>query len=91
MFTKYFRFLNKFDVFGHDISLNIKGNNIFKTPFGGLTTIGIFCIVFLIFFSRISIYLGKKEVNVTKIRNIDPDPNLMVLSKNNFMFALSIE
>lgn len=78
-------------MFGQSISLNMRGSDNFKSPFGGFTSMGIFSIMALILVSRISLFVDKKEVNVQKVRNIQPDPEKMILSKENFMFALSIQ
>lgn len=90
MLYQLFSKISNFDMFGQGISLNMKGNDNFKSPFGGFTSLGIFSIMILILVSRISIFVDKKEVTVQKIRNITPDPTQMTLNKNNFMFGVSI-
>lgn len=71
--------------------MSLKGKKEYHTFFGGMLSIFIMFGLCFLLVTKLNIFFKKEDIKVTKIRSISSDPLDLKLSKNNFMFAVSIE
>lgn len=57
MIYKLVHSIQKLDMFGQNISLNIKGKESYKSSLGGVISLGIYILLILILISRIQIFI----------------------------------
>ncbi|CAK79124.1 unnamed protein product (macronuclear) [Paramecium tetraurelia] len=83
--------LQRIDIFGQTITLNMNKNAYYTTSFGGCSSIMIICLLSLIFYSNIADFFTKANVYYNSQTAFSNDPNYMKMSDENAMFALSID
>ena len=96
MGNKFGEFVMKFDIFGHPITVNFKGDDTYKTRLGVFFT---FSIMFLIIFNFINLSTafvdGSRQEDKTNVnlydRHESPEYNLMEIDIEMALFASSID
>ncbi|CAD8200362.1 unnamed protein product [Paramecium pentaurelia] len=83
--------LEKIDIFGQTITLNMNKNANYTTSFGGCSSILIICLLSIIFFSNISDFFSRANVFYDSQITFSNDPHFMEMNDQNAMFALSID
>ncbi|CAD8100411.1 unnamed protein product [Paramecium primaurelia] len=83
--------LEKIDIFGQTITLNMNKNAYYTTSFGGCSSILIICLLSIIFFSNISDFFSRANVFYDSQITFSNDPHFMEMNDQNAMFALSID
>ncbi|CAD8070774.1 unnamed protein product [Paramecium sonneborni] len=83
--------LQRIDIFGQTITLNMNKNPNYTTSFGGCSSIMIICLLSLIFYSNIADFFTKANVQFNSQTTFSNDPNYMKMNDDNSMFALSID
>ncbi|CAD8090637.1 unnamed protein product [Paramecium sonneborni] len=91
MFNSIQKGLQRIDIFGQTITLNMNKNANYTTSFGGCSSIMIICLLSLIFYSNIADFFTKANVYYNSQTVFSNDPNYMKMNDNNSMFALSID
>ncbi|KAM3136629.1 hypothetical protein pb186bvf_011265 [Paramecium bursaria] len=82
--------LKKLDIYGQNISLNIKGENQYQTAFGGLSSLAIVSVIAVFFWSNIQAFVLKQNLISVSQDIFTNDPEMIELDKSNFMAAVSI-
>ncbi|CAD8141300.1 unnamed protein product [Paramecium octaurelia] len=91
MLTKSQQFFRQIDLFGQSISLNLNGEDLYKTGGGGFLSCMIVAIVAIFFQSNIIDFLGKTNISADSQIVFEENPDRLKFTSDNFMFAVSIE
>jgi hypothetical protein len=78
------------DLFGYSALLFVNKEENYKTVFSGFFSIGLLAFLLAIYYNSVVEYLLKRNVQAQLNTEFSEDPSLMVLTKNNFMFAIAI-
>ncbi|CAD8060136.1 unnamed protein product [Paramecium sonneborni] len=91
MLAKSQQFFKQIDLFGQSISLNLNGEDQYKTGGGGILSCLIVAIVAIFFQSNIIDFLGKTNITAETQTVFEENPDRIKFTSDNFMFAISIE
>ncbi|CAD8143459.1 unnamed protein product [Paramecium octaurelia] len=91
MLAKSQQFFRQIDLFGQNISLNLNGDDQYKTGGGGFLSCLIVAIVAIFFQSNIIDFLGKTNIQADTQTVFEENPDRIKFTSDNFMFAVSIE
>ncbi|EAR83849.2 transmembrane protein, putative (macronuclear) [Tetrahymena thermophila SB210] len=83
--------LEKADIFGIQIGLNYKQDNVYKTAFGGLTTLVFIAMMTIFFFNQVVTLIQKSQVNYTTSPSVETEPGIIELDTNKYMIAVKID
>ncbi|KAL4429873.1 hypothetical protein ABPG74_022896 [Tetrahymena malaccensis] len=83
--------LEKVDIFGIQIGLNYKQDNVYKTGFGGLTTLVFIAMMTIFFFNQVVTLIQKSQVNYTTSPSVETEPGIIELNTNSYMIAVKID
>ncbi|CAD8170329.1 unnamed protein product [Paramecium octaurelia] len=83
--------LQKLDLFGQTITLNMNRNDLYTTSFGGFSSILIICLLSLIFSSNIISFFQKQNIYHGSEVVFSNDPGLIEMNERNSMIAISID
>ncbi|KAL4476110.1 hypothetical protein ABPG74_009843 [Tetrahymena malaccensis] len=90
----------KLDIFGSEIGLNYKKENIFRSAFGGFVAIVCILILVLLFFNNVLTLIQKSnqslekkqsQVSVIDSINYDPNPDIFEVGHNQMMIAVKFD
>ncbi|KAL4473477.1 hypothetical protein ABPG74_022341 [Tetrahymena malaccensis] len=82
--------LQKCDIFGNGIGLNMNQQNIYKSKFGGFISIVVGIIISYYFWTNFMIFIYQEKMTVTSEMDYDINPSNIVLGQNSLMFAINI-
>ncbi|CAD8062211.1 unnamed protein product [Paramecium primaurelia] len=91
MLQKFKEGLKQIDIFGQSISLSFRKEEKYKTSMGGFLSICIIGTIISFFYSNIINFFAKLNVTSTQEFTFADDPDVLVLDKDHFMFAVQIE
>ncbi|CAD8049224.1 unnamed protein product [Paramecium primaurelia] len=91
MLAKSQLFFKQIDLFGQSISLNLNGEDLYKTGGGGFLSCMIVAIVAIFFQSNIVDFLGKTNISADTQIVFEENPDRIKFTSDNFMFAVAIE
>ncbi|CAD8070776.1 unnamed protein product [Paramecium sonneborni] len=83
--------LQKLDIFGQIITLNMNKNELYTTSFGGFSSILIICLLSLIFYSNIISFFKMQNIQHESEVILSNDPELIEMNEKNSMIAISID
>ncbi|KAL4499743.1 hypothetical protein ABPG72_017283 [Tetrahymena utriculariae] len=81
----------KLDIFGSEIGLNYKKENIFRSAFGGFVAIVCILVLVLLFFNNVLTLIQKTQVSVIDSVNYDPNPDIFEVGHNQMMIAVKFD
>ncbi|EAR92638.2 transmembrane protein, putative (macronuclear) [Tetrahymena thermophila SB210] len=82
--------IQKCDIFGNAIGLNMNQQNIYKSKFGGFISIVVGIIIAYYFWTNFIIFINQEKMTVTSEIEYDINPSNIVLGQNSLMFAINI-
>ncbi|KAL4485088.1 hypothetical protein ABPG72_014608 [Tetrahymena utriculariae] len=82
--------LQKCDIFGNGIGLNMNQQNTYKSKFGGFISIVVGIIIAYYFWTNFMIFINQEKMTVTSEMDYDINPSNIVLGQNSLMFAINI-
>ncbi|EAR87807.2 transmembrane protein, putative (macronuclear) [Tetrahymena thermophila SB210] len=85
------RSFKKLDIFGSEIGLNYKKQNIFRSAFGGFVAIVCILVLVLLFFNNVLTLIQKTQVSVIDSVNYDPNPDIFEVGYNQMMIAVKFD
>ncbi|CAD8156781.1 unnamed protein product [Paramecium octaurelia] len=91
MLQKFKEGLKQIDIFGQSISLSFRKEEQYKTSMGGFLSICIIGTIISFFYSNIINFFAKLNVTSTQEFTFADDPDVLILDKGHFMFAVQIE
>ena len=82
--------MNKFDIFGQNITLNLNTEDNYRTAVGGIISIFILTILAVFFQSNILSFLEKTNIISETSTEFSTDPDEITFNDYNFIVAIGI-